>query len=108
MEIHTVMAASPDTWDPPVFGPTLAMACCIAWLNISGVMRLPPDEGPAAKDVLELVARGEAGNKPDDNILYLQNYYLQYVMGISYLWTHRSHFLFQNFLILLLVMKLGE
>jgi hypothetical protein len=53
------------------------MACCIAWLNISVVMRLPPEEGPAAKDVPEPVARVEAGNNPDDsNSLYLSNGYL--------------------------------
>jgi hypothetical protein len=64
-EIHTVTAAFPDAWDPPVFGPTLAMACCIAWLNISVVMRLPPDEGPAAEDVPEPVERLDVGNNPD-------------------------------------------
>jgi hypothetical protein len=106
--IHTVIAASPDAWDPPVFGPTLAMACCIAWLNISGVIRLPPVEGPAAEDVLEPVARGEAGNKPDDKTLYLQNHYLQHVMDTSYLCTYRSYSLFQDLLLLLLVMKLGH
>jgi hypothetical protein len=68
------------------------MACCIAWLNISVVMRLPPDEGPAAKDVPEPVERLEAGNNPDDsNSLYLSNGYLQYFMGILFLSMYRSH-----------------
>lgn len=53
------------------------MACCIAWLNISVVMRLPPDEGPAAKDVPEPEVRVETGNNPDNsNSLYLTNAYL--------------------------------
>jgi hypothetical protein len=101
-EIHTVIAASADTWEPPVFGPTLAIACSIAWLNISGVMRLPPDEGPAGKDVLEPVARDEAGNTPDDNNSpYLQNHCLQFAMGI-YLLAYWLYFLFQYFLLILL------
>jgi hypothetical protein len=69
------------------------MACCIAWLNISVVMRLPPDEGPAAKDVPEPVLRVETGNNPDNsNSLYLTNVYLQYFMGILYLCMYRQHF----------------
>jgi hypothetical protein len=69
-EIHTSTAASPETLGIPV----LAMACCIAWLNISGVMTLPPDDGAAGEDVLELVACGGAENNPDDsNTPYLQN-----------------------------------
>jgi hypothetical protein len=69
-EIHTINAASPKTWGLPV----LAMACCIAWLNISGVMTLPPDDGAAADDVLEPVAWGGAENNPDDSKTpHLQN-----------------------------------
>lgn len=45
----------------------LAMACCTAWLNISGVMTLPPEDGAAAEAVLEPVAWGGAENNPDDS-----------------------------------------
>lgn len=50
------------------------MACCTAWLNISGVMTLPPDDGAAAEVVVEPVGWGGVENNPDDrNTPYLHN-----------------------------------
>jgi len=43
------------------------MACCTAWLNISGVMTLAPDDGADAEVVLEPEGWGGAENKPDDS-----------------------------------------
>jgi len=62
-EIRTITAASPATRGLPV----LAMACCTAWLNISGVMTLPPDDGADAEVVLEPEGWGGAENNPDDS-----------------------------------------
>jgi hypothetical protein len=69
-KIRTITAASPETRGLPV----LAMACCTAWLNISGVMTLPPDDGADAEVVLEPVGWGGVENNPDNsNNPYLQN-----------------------------------
>jgi hypothetical protein len=43
------------------------MACCTAWLNISGVMTLAPVDGADAEVVLEPEGWGGAENNPDDS-----------------------------------------